>query len=242
MKILCYLSLLLAVAQINDVHAQDSTVVQDFELWTGIKIEKSFLEEKLDFGLIQEFRLDDNSTHLNVFFTELETKYTLKNNLYFGGAYRFIKNDKKDGFISQHRFNFDIGYKYEFDRLTLGARARYQNRISSDEDEAAVTKYRFKLKADYNIKNWKLDPYFSAEVFYRGEDYTINYISEVTEDTQRATGFEKMRYTLGTSYKFNERFELGAYYRIEREMSDFPLFYNTPATYYIGGLNLTIKL
>jgi len=242
MKLLCSLPLVFLTLNASILNAQDSTVVRDFEVWSGLTFEKSFLENKLDIGLTQEFRFNDNSSQLNVFFTELESKYTFKNNIVLGGAYRFIRNDNKDGYVSQHRINLDLGYKYELDRLTFGARARYQSRISSDEDEYSVTKYRFRLKAEYNIKNWKLDPYVSAEVFHRSEDYLINYIPEITEAVLRSSGFEKMRYTVGTSYKISDHFKLGAFYRIEKEFKSYPLFYNTPATYFIGGLNLTIKL
>ena len=231
---------------IGSLQAQDSTVVRDFEMWTGVTVEKSFLEKKLALGLTQEFRFDDNSTHLDQYFTELEVKYKWENGISAGGAYRFIRNNQNSGYANENRFNLDFGYKYNFDRLELSGRLRYQNKneigVTRDEGDYPVSKYRLKLKAEYNIKKWKLDPYFSAEVFYAQTTNRINYIESILEPEEKVAGFEKLRFTLGTSYKINDLMTVGGFYRIERELKTYPLFYNTPATYFIGGLNLTFKL
>lgn len=231
---------------VDSTFAQDSTVVSDFEMWTGVSIKKSFLEKKLDLNLTQEFRLDDNSTHLDKFFTELEAKYKWQNGISLGGAYRFIRDNKKNGYVSEYRFNVDLGYKYKFDRLELSSRLRYQNGselgVTRDEGDYPLSKYRLKLKAEYNIKKWKLDPYFATEVFFTHTTNQINYIETISEPEEKIAGFEKLRFTLGTSYKINDLMTIGGFYRIEKEIKTYPLFYNTPATYFIGGLNLTFKL
>ena len=237
----------LILLSINTSFSQEYKTVRDFELWTGATVKKSFLEKQLTLGLTQEFRLDDNSTRLDAFFTELEAKYKLENGLSVGGAFRFIRNKKNSGDINEGRFNLDLGYKYKFDRLSLSSRLRYQNKnqlgITRDEGDYAVSKFRLRLKAEYNIKNWKLDPYVSAELFYAQTKNQIVYIDDVViEPIENVNGFEKMRYTIGTNYKINKLISVGGFYRIEQEFKSYPLFYNTPATYYIGGVNVTFKL
>lgn len=238
--------LILLIFKCNSSNAQDSTVVQDFEMWTGVTVKKSFLDKKLQLGLTQEFRLNDNSTRMNNFFTELEGKYKIYKGLSVGAAYRFIRNNTKSGYINENRFNLDLGYKYKFDRLSLAARFRYQNKnelgVSKDEGDFPISKFRFRLKGEYNIKNWKLDPYLSAEVFFAQQTYRINYIESIIEPTQVSSGLEKLRFTIGTSYKINKLISIGGFYRVEQELKSYPLFYNTPGRYFIGGLNLTFKL
>jgi Protein of unknown function (DUF2490) len=225
--------------------AQDSTVVSDFEMWAGVSVKKSFLEKKLDLALTQEFRFDDNSTHLNQFFTELKAEYEFIDGLSFGLGYRFIRNNKNSGYTNEQRIIADLSYKHKLDRLSLSYRFRFQNHdeigLSHSDGDDITKKYRLRVKAEYNISNWKLDPYLSIEGFFAQEKMGINYVETITE-TRKVSGFEKIRFTFGTKYKINKLISIGAFYRIEQEIKSYPNVYNTPATYYIGGLNLSFKL
>ena len=226
-------------------YGQDSTAVSDFELWSGLSVKKSFLDKKLDLELTQEFRFDDNSTRLDNFFTELGGSYEIIKGLSAGVGYRFIRNVKNSGSINENRFNIDVQYKHKVDRLKLDYRFRYQNRrelgVSREDGNYPTSKYRLRLKANYNIKNWKLDPYISAEGFYALETNSFNYVESITE-TEDVSGFEKLRFTLGTKYQLKKWLSIGAYYRIEREFKSYPLVYNTPGTFYIAGANLKFTL
>lgn len=228
----------------NTIYSQDSTVVSDFEMWAGVSAKKSFLEQKLELKLTEEFRFDDNSTHLDQFFTELQGGYEIIDNLILGVGYRFIRNRKNSGGVNEQRIFANLKYKYKFDRLSLSSRFRFQNHdeigLKLLEGDEITTKYRLQLKGEYNIKNWKLDPYISIEGFFAQEKRGVNYIETITE-THKASGFEKIRFTLGTAYKFNKLIHLNAFYRIEQEFKSYPNNYNTPAIYYIGGLNLSFN-
>lgn len=239
------MSVLLLSFMSSAIWAQDSTTVRDFELWTGVGVQKSFLDKKLQLALTEEFRFNDNSTRINNFFTEVEAGYEFYKNMTFSLGYRFIKNNQKNGFVTENRFYADLAYSHKIDRLKLSYRFRFQTQSEAGTRSNDVlfpsNKMRLKLKAEYNIKKWKLDPYFSMEGFYAMETDSYTYIDPYTI-TNKVNGFQKLRFTLGTSYKINDLMELCAFYRIERELKSYPLFYNTPATYYIGGLNLTFKL
>lgn len=239
------LLILLFLTSLTTVFAQDSVLVRDFETWSGVTLKKSFLEKKLDLQLTQEFRLNSNSTHMNNYFTEVGAGYEILKGFEFGMNYRFIRNNTKNGYKNEQRWNADLSYKHDISRLTLGYRFRYQHKdeigLSKDEGDDPISKYRFRLKAEYNIKNWKLDPYISSEIFYANQVTRVNYVPSITE-TNNISGFEKIRFTLGTSYKFNKNFTLNGFYRLEREFKTYPTVYYTPATYHIVGLNLEIKL
>ena len=223
--------------------AQDSTTVRDFELWTGVQLEKSFLDKKLNVGLTQEFRFNDNSTSINNFFTELEVGYEIFKNFSLDAGYRFIRNNRNSGYRSEGRLFFDVNYKHKIDRLKLSYRFRYQNQSALGDvtDDDVYNKYRLKLKLDYNIPNWKFDPYFATEGFFAQTTNNINYIPSITE-SERVSGFEKMRFTIGTDYNFNKKISAGVFYRYERELGSFPLHYNTPRNYFIAGVNLKFEL
>lgn len=239
------LLLLVLLAFSSIAYSQDSVLVRDFETWSGVSLKKSFLEKKLDFQLTQEFRLNSNSTHIDNYFTELTGEYEIFKGFEAGLGYRFIRNNKKDGYVNEQRLNADLSYKHKLERLELGYRFRYQNRneigVSRDEGDDPISKYRFRLKVGYNIKNWKLDPYLSSEVFYATEVSRVNYVPSITEE-ENIAGFQKLRFTLGTSYKLNDNFKLNGFYRFEREFKTYPTVYYTPASYHIVGLNLEIKL
>ncbi len=114
-------------------------MVSDFELWTGLKVEKSFLEKKLDLALTQEFRFKDNATSINNYFTEFGGSYEIFHGFNLGLGYRFIRNKTKKGYENHGRVYADVSYKHKIDRFTLAYRFRYQNQneigISRDEGD-----------------------------------------------------------------------------------------------------------
>lgn len=236
-------ALLIFIMATTGTFAQDSTVVRDFELWTGVNLKKSFLDKKLTFRLSQEFRFEDNSTSINNYFTEFGAKYELIDGLRLGAGYRFIRNNRNSGYRNEGRFFADASYRHKLDRFSFGYRLRFQNQsaLGNVTNDDVYNKLRLRIKAGYNIPNWKLDPYLSAEGFYTIATDNINYVSTITESEKHA-GFEKFRLTLGTSYKINKWFKIDGFYRLEREIGSFPLHYGTPRTYFIGGINLTFKL
>ena len=238
------LFLVILIGICNSTYAQDSVLVRDFESWNGIILKKSFLDKKLDLQLAQQFRLNSNSSRLNNYFTEFGADYEFIKGFKVGIGYRFIRNNRKSGYNNEHRFNADVSYKHKIERITFGYRFRYQNRNdigAAKDDENRISKYRLRLKLDYNIKNWKFDPYFTTEVFYATETSLVNYVPTITE-VENIAGFQKLRFTLGTSYKINDLFELNGFYRIERDFKTYSTVYYTPGTYHIVGFNIEINL
>lgn len=187
--------------------------VQDFETWTSIGL-KFKPTKKWTFGLQEQMRLDNNSTEIKGFFTQLSGDYELFKNFEAGIGLRFIqKNDnqgKVQGYEHYFRYQFDASYKHKIERFSFKYRFRFQNRneigVSKAEGDIATNYLRLKAKAGYNIKNWKLDPFISGEIFNQRED-GINY------------GLTDYRITIGTSYKFKDAGKIGLYYRMEQEIN-----------------------
>ncbi|WP_226789131.1 DUF2490 domain-containing protein [Polaribacter porphyrae] len=138
------------------------------------------------------------------------------------------ENDNKgnvQGYENYFRFQVDVKYKHKIKDLKIGYRLRYQNKnelgISYEEGDFINQNIRFKISLEYNLKNWRLDPKFSAEIFNRFKESKTN-------------GFNKYRFTLGTDYKFKNFGKLGIFYRFEKELNvDFPDITNILGLKYI---------
>ncbi len=238
------LTILLSALSIA-AYNQDSSLVRDLETWTKIGFEKKSENKKFCFSLSQAFRFDDNSTSLDQFFTELGVGYKIWDDLKFDVGYRLIRDGSvSKGFDKEHRFQTDLSYKHKLNRLRLGYRLRYTNRnlrgLTVAEGDYNQHKYRLRMKAEYNIKGWKLDPYFSAELFY-AKGYESVVFNEGVVVGYSTNALQKYRLTLGTDYKTGKVGSLGGFYRIERQFASFPRAYNAK-TWYIIGLNYQFKL
>lgn len=203
----------------------------DWASWNTIGVEYK-LNKKWSFGLEEQFRLKENFSETDEFFTQLSADYELFHNFKLGAAMRYIReNDnvgKVQGYENHFRFQVDANYKHEINDFTIGYRLRYQNKnelgVSYDEGDYVNQNVRFKTAVDYNIKNWRLDPKFSAEIF--------NQFQEGEEN-----GFNKYRFTFGTDYKIKDIGEIGVYYRFEKELN-----VDVPDTKNILGLSFIYKI
>ncbi|MCK4992786.1 MAG: DUF2490 domain-containing protein [Bacteroidales bacterium] len=225
---------------------QDSVRIRDFESWNAIAIEKELFDGKLKLGFTQELRLDENSAHINNYFTSLNADYNLNKHLEFGLEYRYIRDNKDEkGYQNGHRVHLDTKYGHKIDRLKLDYRIRLQHRknlpYGEKENPEMMNKIRLRGKAKYDFRNWKIDPWFSAELFYTSENYTVNYIESIDE-LKQVSGFETIRFTIGSAYNIKKVGKIGIYYRIEQEIESYPGVFNTPGTLHIVGVDFTFKL
>ncbi len=221
--------------------AQDSTLTRDLESWIAVGVKKSFLNKKLSAGIQQQFRLDDNTSRLQQYFTNLEVDYEIYKNLKLGLGYRFIRNrNGNDGRVTEHRYNMDISYSKKLDRLRLGGRFRFQRRTNAIYKDYPTTKYRFRLKLDYNIPKWKFDPYLNTELFYSKENLSYDYVEGVTEENP-ISGFQKYRLQIGTSRKIGIGV-MKVFYMLEHQFSGYGTNFGVPINWNILGVNYTFKL
>ena len=190
-----------------------SQTVKDFETWSAIGIEYK-LTKKWDFGLEEQLRLKNNSSEVDEYFTQLNINYEAFDNFEFGGGLRYIKvNDNQgntQGYENHFRFHLDASYKHKINNFSLKYRLRYQNKnelgVSNSNGDYANQHIRFKTSIGYNIKRWKLDPTFSAEIY--------NHFEEGKEN-----GFDKYRLTVGTTYKMKKTGKFKLFYRVEKKIN-----------------------
>lgn len=203
----------------------------DLESWTSVKL-KYKLNKKWAFDLEEQLRLDENSSEVAEYFTEVGAKYSISKRFDLGGGLRFIReNDNKgaiQGYENHFRFHVEVSYKHKIDGFTFKYRLRYQNKnelgVSSSEGDYANQNIRFKTALGYTIKNWKFDPKIAWEIF--------NHFEKDDEN-----GFSKYRLTIGTEYKFKQMGVLGLFYGIEKEINEI-----IPETIEIIGLKYTYTI
>lgn len=199
-------------------------VSQDFESWNSLQLKYKF-NKKFSIGLEQGIRLNQNASIVDQVLTDFKFKIKPTNYLNFGIGLRYLADrGNNDLFDNDFRFNLDAIYKHKIKPFSFQYRLRFQNRneigLSTDEGDYFRNYLRLKAGAEFNIKKWKFDPILSAELFRDLTKYT--------------GGFDKLRFTLGTSYSLKKWGEVDAYYRIERS-----LMTSYPKTTYIIGLGYT---
>ncbi len=212
---------------LNSAQAQEGEwiEVRDFETWSSVGARMK-LNKDWEFTLSEQLRLKNNSKTVDSYFTELEAQYSGFKGFEIGAGLRYIKeNDNKgkiQGYETHFRYNLDLGYKHKLGDFRMGYRVRFQNKdelqVSQKQGDTAINKLRLKIGTEYNIKNWKLDPKVSLEMF--------NTLGK---------GFDKFRITAGTSYDFKKFGKVNLFYRMERELM--PKYIEYPKTTNIIGLS-----
>lgn len=202
----------------------DTVVVRDLETWTSAGYELK-INKKLSFDISEQLRLLHNSSQLEQFFTEIGGAYKPFKGFEVGASYRFIAEKKSSGLSLQNRWSFDAGYGIDIQRLSAQFRVRYQTKSdikSENPEDPNISHLRFRLKLDYNIKNWKFDPYVTSE-FWRAVGSSSDQ------------NFDKLRITMGTDYKLNNN-KFGLFYGLERDLNK-----SYPKTTYLVGLSYQFK-
>ncbi len=222
------LSIFLIILSFNIGYSQNS----DLANWTTIGLEYK-LNKKFSFQFEEQVRLKENISQIDEYFTEISTEYDLTKHFSIGAGARYIReNDNKgniQGYEDHFRFQADATYKHKIDQFSLKYRLRYQNKnelgISKSEGDYANQHVRFKTSIGYNIKGWKLDPEFSAEIFNHFEENETN-------------GFDKYRLSIGTDYDLKKYGKINLYYQFEKELNN-----SNPSTLNVIGLKYkyTIK-
>lgn len=189
--------------------AQDT----DFETWSSL-ILKYEPNNRLTFGLEELLQLKNNSSEVDIYFTQLEAEYEAIDNFEIGVGARYIRENDNvgniQGYENHFRLHINLAYKHKWKQLAFKYRFRYQNKnelgVASTDEDYAKQHLRLKAGAEYKIEGWKLDPKFSVELFRK--------ISQGEESI-----FNKIRFTLGTDYKIKKIGKIGLYYRYQKDLN-----------------------
>ncbi len=230
--IIFLLSILLPMLFTQSAFSQDGEfkTIRDLESWGSFNL-KYKINKDWKIGLEEQVRFSNNSSEVDAFFTELNTDYDFSKNVYCGIGLRYIRQNDNvgdiQGFESHMRLHFDLGYKYKAQRFNIDTRIRFQTKnelgISKEQGDYANNNLRLKTGLEYNFKNWKLDPEFSAEIFRQYEN--------------GENEFNKLRFTIGTKYNLKAFGKIRLFYRMEKELNT-----SYPKTTNILGIKYTYSL
>lgn len=197
----------------------EAQVVNDAKLWSSITVNKKI--EDLEISFNQEFRLDENFSHVDKFFTELGAEYEFIKSLSGSFNYRFAReNDYEDyGYELNHRFDFGIKFKHKIEDWRFSNRIKYQTKTATPyENNPAYI--RNKLMISY--KTDKLSPYVSYEFFYQFNDERV---------------INRTRISLGSKFDISDKSSLKCFYTFENRFNTRNLQHN-----HIYGIGYSIDL
>jgi long-subunit fatty acid transport protein len=188
-----------------------SQIIEDAGMWNTLSVEKEF-SEKFSLAIDEEFRLKENFSMLNLFYTNVGINYKITERIKVGLTYRLIEKWKYEGqyFSFRHRLMFDLGYKYKFNRWAISYRSRVQSELRDiyTSEYGKVPEWYWRHKIEVKYKRGDYSPYVGSEWRYQITD-PRNYESDA--------GWYRARFFAGFDYDINKRNTIGIYYLIQRE-------------------------
>jgi hypothetical protein len=203
----------------------------DAGLWSTFNLDKK-LHDKFSVFLTEEFRLRENFTMVNLFYTDLGVEVRPVKFLKVSLAYRLIEKNLDDEMYSyRHRLMLDITVKKKFGDFVLSYRHRLQSEVRNiytSRDGSLPEWYsrnKFTVKYDFGKK---IVPYIGAEFRYQ--------ISNPRALESDGT-WHRSRYSAGLDYKVNDKSTFGLYYLIQNEYN-----VSAPQDLYIVGVEYSLSL
>jgi hypothetical protein len=208
-----------------------SQYYDDAGLWSTINIEKK-LKNNLAVFLTEEFRLKENFSMINLFYTDAGFSFRPVSALKLSLAYRFTqKHLLDDSYSFRHRLMLDITLRKKFANTTLSYRHRLQTELidvqSSERGHVPEWYSRSKVEAKYDFGK-KYTPFLSFELRYQFFN---------PRDAESDQTWHRYRAALGAEYELNKKSTFGLYYLIQREWN-----VSRPNNLYIIGLEYSYTL
>lgn len=205
----------------------------DFGAWYEIGAEKK-VSPKWNLGAEAEFRTRENLKTADRWSVGLNAEYKLTHFLKLSGGYTLLYDNNAEELDMKsdnqtpnkwtptywgirHRLNLSLQAGTKWNRFSFSLRERWQytyrpeadgKRYDIDEEAWVPIKgkgknvLRSRLEVGYDFPYWKLDPYVNAEMFNDN------------------SGIAKMRYTLGTEYKWRKKHVFGLNYKFQQVNND----------------------
>ena len=170
--------------------------------------------KNLKLYLMPELRVDAGGVDKAL--AEVEAKYAVLKILDMGVSYKAIFNFKNSGVTElSHRVAVYSEVEHKIKRFRPSLRAMF---VNYDEDEDASNFLRGRVKLEYNVRNVRIDPYVTAELYYQLSDGNVY----------------KMRYAVGTDWRISKHHAVGLEYKLDQ-------YTNSDKIKHIVGLGYTFK-
>ena len=208
-----------------------SQATNDAGLWATFNVEKK-IKNNISFFLTEEYRLRENFTRTNLFYTDLGVAIRPYKYLKVSLAYRMIEKNLIDNTFSyRHRIMLDITVKKKFGNVAVSYRQRLQSEVrnvySSENGHLPEWYSRNKVEVKYDLGK-RITPYVAAEFRYQ-----IHNPRALESDKT----WHRNRFILGLDYQMNNENSFGLYYLIQQEYN-----VSAPQNLYIVGLEYSLSL
>lgn len=195
------LTIMLGLGVLTTDLALGQSIENEFQTRTEVKLSLD-LTKKFTLSVIPEVRWNE-SFNVDKYLLESRIEYKAIKGLSVSGGYRFIINPRNTQSTEYlHRFAFAADYGLKIQRWKPSLRIKYTN-YTEDASIGDYLRYRAKLK--YDIPKFKLNPVVGIEGFHDLTDKELY----------------KMRYSIGTSYKFNKHHSIGMSYILDYYMQEY---------------------
>jgi hypothetical protein len=205
---------------------------EDLGSWMTFGFNKG-ITKKIGFQLDQEFRIRDNFSTINLFYTNVGLNYKPKKFIKVAAVYRMINKRKEDGSYGlRHRIYGDLTFKVKpTDKWTLSNRVRLQAEwrktgYAQQYGNMPEVYLRNMFKAGYEIGP-HATPYVATELRWQLQNPRFPW----------GNGFNRQRFIGGMDYKLNDLHTFGAYFLYQKEFN-----VNDRQTLYIVGLEYTLSI
>lgn len=189
-----------------------SKAQEDWGSATSFEISQKIFNN-ISLSIEEELRLRDKFSSIDRFGTSFDLGYKPFEFLKIGTIYNpIIKNHEKRGWELRHRYYLYLTGSYTYKNFSVSLRERFQStyRVGIDKTRKRANPRNYlcsRLKIEYNIKKYGLEPHVSFE-FFR----TLNNPIE--------NSIDKLRYVAGISYKINKKNNIDLFYRYTTETED----------------------
>jgi Protein of unknown function (DUF2490) len=205
-------------------------VYPDFGIWNTLNVTYK-LNNKWGLLFTQEWRLRENASRLNLFYTNIGANYNLGKGLKTALIYRHIdKYLETNNFSFRHRLMWDMSYKKDIEQWNFSLRHRLQiewtDIYSSEFGFYPQLFSRVKGEVGYTIG--KFTPNISTEFRAQWTDARNNGDDD---------NISRNRTIFGLDYDLNKAIKLGTYYLYQAEFNTV-----TPQIINIVGLECNINL
>ncbi len=183
----------------------------DFGIWYGVSAEHK-LVKRLEIDMEANVRTYKNASKIDEMFLEAGLKYKFNKYLNTGASYRYSEFIEKDNYFhGRHKWFVDVTGSLPLGNFELSARVRFQERYKTyfgkkvtEGEKKPDSHLRYKMKLDYNIPSFPVNPYIAAEIF-----------CPVFQNTTRK--IDKDRFIAGLEYKIAKKHSVDLEYIFQRD-------------------------
>jgi len=182
------------------VAAQAGAQVNDFQIWSGYNFHKK-LFKGTNLNVELENRYDQNAMLRKSSHFHMEISHRISKGIRFSAAYRFSRiRDSYKIYDSKNRFDLNLRFKKEINRVTYSYRTRYQSSYrsfytsESGRIPANVWRNKFGLEINLKKKFKKLTPGFSVELISQLNGSNGTFIRAVRRKIKADYRIKKRKY------------------------------------------------